>query len=63
MMPNDYGMADAEWSRDRREPPEPEPVTRCFRCRAGIYEGDHYFVVNDDVLCEDCAEKLYGEFA
>lgn len=59
----DYGLASAEWSRDRRDPPEPEPVTRCFRCHAGIYEGEHYYIIGGDTLCEDCVASLYRRIA
>lgn len=56
-MPGDYGLAAAEWSRDRMEPPEPNPVLYCDKCGDGIYEGDAYYKIDGNNVCDNCLEN------
>lgn len=59
-MPNDYGLGDAEYSRDMMNPPEYEPNLPCDHCGKGIYEGEEYYSINGENLCEDCVSEIYG---
>jgi hypothetical protein len=33
------------------------PKYTCDGCKEGIYEGDSYYLIEDETLCSDCIEK------
>ena len=35
----------------------------CENCDCEIFEGDEYFEIGGQVLCEDCVRDIYGHFA
>jgi formylmethanofuran dehydrogenase subunit E len=50
--------------------PEPEPrkvFEVCDICGNEIFEGDYYYHINGDDVCEDCfpqlSKELYGKWA
>lgn len=47
------------------EPPdnEADAVYRCEYCDVPIYEGEEYFEIDGDILCEDCVRFLYSKTA
>ena len=36
---------------------------QCENCDCEIFEGDEYFEIGGQVLCEDCIRDIYGHFA
>jgi len=38
-------------------PDEPETKCKCSKCEEELYEGDDYYELDDEILCEDCAEE------
>ena len=47
------------------EPPDNEnaAVFQCENCGISIFEGDKYFEIDCEVLCEDCIDLIYSKFA
>lgn len=33
---------------------EPKPMHTCNWCHEGIYEGERYYEINDEIICENC---------
>lgn len=44
-------------------PEDPDPVYMCEDCGGGIFEGDRYYSVNGEILCEECMEEKYKRLA
>lgn len=42
---------------------EAEKVLRCFLCKAWIYEGDKYYLIDGVEYCEDCLNETYKRIA
>lgn len=40
---------------------EPTIVHHCTMCGAEIYEGDEYYDIGGDAICEDCIENARRE--
>ncbi|MDQ5984237.1 MAG: hypothetical protein RUMPE_01277 [Eubacteriales bacterium SKADARSKE-1] len=47
------------------EPPDNEDaaVYKCEHCGNFIFEGDEYFEITGETLCEHCLHFLYSKFA
>lgn len=60
---NDHGLGWAQAQYDRQEPPEPDPILHCGKCGNGIYEGEFYFRIDGDDICETCLNDEFGRFA
>lgn len=59
---DDYGLAAAQESYDRMEPPELNPVLYCDICHEGIYEGERYYKIGGTIMCKCCVAEC-REFA
>ena len=42
--------------------PEQDGMMTCSSCGEGIYEGDYYYDIDED-LCEDCFTSIYRKIA
>ena len=54
------------WERDydswKTTPPEaPDSDCKCAICGEDLYEGEDIYVVEDEVLCVDCAEEWFAD--
>lgn len=38
---------------------ESRPCLHCVICGASLYEGEDYYLVDGDELCEDCMKEEY----
>lgn len=47
------------WDDPYCEPPErdSEPTCYCGACGEGIYKGDHYYAIEDEIYCGECIEQ------
>lgn len=41
----------------RLDPPEVKAVLNCDLCGDEIFEGDYYYDLNGEVICENCVES------
>lgn len=41
---------------------EPRVCFRCDCCGGDIVDGDDYFAIGEDKICENCAEKKTAEY-
>lgn len=48
-------VVDSEW-------PEPKPILQCNCNGCDICEGEDYYDVNGDIVCEDCLKKYMRSF-
>lgn len=39
------------------------PKHRCKNCKEGIWEGDEYYLVGEELLCPTCMESIYKYLA
>gem|GEM_PF-3602709 len=39
---------------DPEPPEEPKPVYECEYCGCGFHEGDGYFKIDGEILCDKC---------
>lgn len=46
----------SKYSWDPYDTPEPEPVMICSECGEGIYEGEPFWRINGDCICEKCMD-------
>ena len=42
---------------------EEHPKYICTECKEGIFEGDEYWLIDNDLLCKNCLDKLFRYFA
>jgi formylmethanofuran dehydrogenase subunit E len=47
-----YDMTIDQVERDGY--PTAEPVFKCDKCGKTIYEGNYYYAIGDETICEDC---------
>ena len=38
---------------------ESRPCIKCVLCGGPLFEGDEYFLIDDEPFCEDCAESCF----
>ena len=38
---------------------EDRPCLHCVMCGESLYNGDEYFLINDEPFCEDCMEDCF----
>ena len=41
-------VVDSEWEKPYKE------VARCSECDCDIYQGEYFFNINGDIVCESC---------
>lgn len=42
---------------------EMHPKFLCDQCDKPIYEGDLYYEIDNEVICEECTKDKYGNYA
>lgn len=41
-------VVDSEWERQYKV------VARCYKCESEIYQGEYFFDIGGDIVCENC---------
>ena len=54
---------EAPWIGSGPEEEDQQPAFYCDRCGEGVYEGDPYYFISNELLCPGCHDDVYRRIA